>query len=489
MPRVEELELPTLDYLDPTLRGERFHARMRELLAELRSVGGWLAAGPYGYAVLDREAVEFFLRTRAAIFPGMTIAQIFEVREGPLYEEMRRNILHINGPDHTRLRSLVNPALSPRAVERYRPVMRKLLGEIWDGMSGPAGTAGRGGGVVEGAGSAAAGPPDRAVNPAVNPAVQAVASAVSSAVSAPGATAPPRGRDGTVSCEFVRDVAKPYPSQAIAHVMGAPLQDAPRLHHWSNWIQRQFDAISMTEQKPAIEQAVSEFYEYAWGLVRARREQPGDDLISLLIAADRSGETLASGSHPQFGQQGERLSDVECVNLVLNILIGGVDTTQSQLAHAVRLLAEHPDQWQLLGERPELAAQAVEEALRFEPITPFTARILVEEVTFRDVTFPAGTIVMVCAFTGNRDLPGEGDGAGTDPDEFNIAAERDRARVLTFGAGVHFCVGANLARVELQEALAFLAPRMPGLELAGEPVFEGITGIYGLAELPLRFAA
>jgi cytochrome P450 len=460
MPRVEELELPTLDYTDPTLRGERFHATMRELRA-----GGWLAAGPYGYAVLDREAVEFFLRTRAAIFPGMTIAQIFDVREGPLYEEMRRNILHINGPDHTRLRSLVNPALSPRAVERYRPVMRELLTGIWDGMSGPAGTAGRGGGVVVDAGSAAPGP----ASPTGDPAVQAVASAVAAA---PGGT-PTRGQDGT-SCEFVREVAKPYPSQAIAHVMGAPLEDAPRLHHWSNWIQRQFDAISMTEQKPAIEQAVAEFYEYAWGLVRARREQPGDDLISLLVAAE---------------EEGERLSDVECVNLVLNVLIGGVDTTQSQLAHAVRLLAEHPEQWQLLGERPELAAQAVEEALRYEPITPFTARILTEEVTFREVTFPAGTIVMVCAFTGNRDLPDDGSGGGADPDEFNIAAERDRARVLTFGAGVHFCVGANLARVELQEALAFLAPRMPGLELAGEPVFEGITGIYGLAELPLRFAA
>jgi cytochrome P450 len=421
MPRVEELELPTIDYTDPTLRGERFHAAMRELRAQ-----GWLAAGPYGYAVLDRESAEHFLRTRSAVFPGMTIAEIFEVREGPLYEEMRRNILHINGPDHTRLRSLVNPSLSPRAVERYRPVMRELIAGLFE-----------------------------QVDPA--------------------------------RCEFVQDIAKPYPSQAIAHVMGVPLEDAPRLHHWSNWIQRQFDAISMMERRDLIEQAVAEFYEYAWALLRARRESPGDDLISLLIAAE---------------EEGERLSDVECVNLVLNVLIGGVDTTQSQLAHAIRLLAEHPDQWALLGERPELAPEAVEEALRFEPITPFTARIVVEELTFRDVTFPVGAIVMVCAFTGNRDLPGAGadeagggsgptppggDLAGGDPNKFDITVDRGRARALTFGAGVHYCVGANLARVELEEALAFLAPRMPGLQLAGEPVFEGITGIYGLAELPLRF--
>ena len=79
------------------------------------------------------------------------------------------------------------------------------------------------------------------------------------------------------------------------------------------------------------------------------------------------------------------------MNLVLNVLIGGVDTTQSQLAHAVRLLAEHPDQWAALVADPSLAGAAVEEALRYEPITPFTARITVEEVTYRDVTFPKDT--------------------------------------------------------------------------------------------------
>ena len=107
------------------MRGERFHAAM----ARLRSAG-WLAQGPFGYMTLDRESGEFFLRTRSAIFPGMKIAEIFGVSEGPLYEQMRRNILHVNGADHSRLRSLVNPALSPRAVERYRPAMRDFLEEL-----------------------------------------------------------------------------------------------------------------------------------------------------------------------------------------------------------------------------------------------------------------------------------------------------------------------------------------------------------------------
>ena len=122
MTLVTELELPAFDYTEATLRGERFHEAMAELRAQ-----GWLAQGPFGYIVLDRESAEFFLRTRSAIFPGMKIAEIFGVTEGPLYEQMRRNILHVNGPDHTRLRSLVNPALSPRAVERYRPPMRGFL--------------------------------------------------------------------------------------------------------------------------------------------------------------------------------------------------------------------------------------------------------------------------------------------------------------------------------------------------------------------------
>jgi cytochrome P450 len=412
MALVGELELESFDYTDPDLKGERFHTAMRELATQ-----GWLAQGPYGYVVLDREAGEFFLRTRSAIFPGMKIAELFDVKDGALWEEMKANILHVNGADHTRLRALVNPALTPRAVERWRPAMREFLSGLFAQVA----------------------------------------------------------QDGR--CEFVEAFAKPYPSQTIAAVMGAPLADAPRLHHWSNWIQRQFDAASMMNEREGIEIAVQEFYEYARALIATRRENrahPPDDLISTLLAAEH---------------EGDRLSEEECVNLVLNVLIGGVDTTQSQLAHAVRLLAEHPEQWAALVADPSLAGAAVEESLRFEPITPFTARITVEDVEYRDIVFPKDTVVMVCAFTGNRDLP-DGETGGADTDAFDITAERPRARVLTFGAGVHYCLGANLARLELEEALRFLAERMPRLELdggAGGIKYESILGIYGLSELPIRF--
>jgi cytochrome P450 len=401
VPLAAELELPTFDHTDASLRG----ARYRQAMADIRGHDGWLAASPFGFIVLDREAGEFFLRHRGAVFPGLTIAELFGISDGPLREEIVKNIININGEDHRRLRNLVNPALSPRAVDRYRPAMRRFAAQLLDAVPG----------------------------------------------------------DGRV--EFIADFAKPYPSLVIAEVMGAPLEDAPRLHGWSNLIQRQFDPTSLMAERGEIELAVSEFYAYEDELIAARRATPGDDLISVLISA---------------GQDGDRLSDDELRNLVLNVLVGGVDTSQSQLAHAVRLLAEHPDQWLLLRDDPRgLAAAAVEEALRFEPITPFTARILVEEIEYRGVTFPAGSIVLVSAWHAHR---AEGSGAG----EFDLTAERPRERLLTFGAGIHYCVGANLARAEMQEALAFLAEHVSALVLDGEPEFGTPSGIYGLEKLPLK---
>ncbi|MFL5817258.1 MAG: cytochrome P450 [Conexibacter sp.] len=404
---VGELDLPAFDYTDADLHGPRFHDTMRELRAQ-----GWLASTPLGYVVLEREAAGFFLRSRCAEFPGMKIAEIFGIDDGPLYEEMQRNILHINGADHARLRGLVNPSFTPRAAERWRPAMRAFMEELLD-----------------------------------------------------AALAQP---DGVGTVDFVSAVAKPYPSLVIATVLGAPLADAPRLQEWSNWVQRQFDAPTLMAERPRIERNVVELYDYLDELLAARRGDPGDDLISQLLAAR--------------AEDGDRLSDVELVNLVLDVLIGGIDTTQSQLAHALRLLAEHPAQWALLREDPAAhAPAAVEEALRYEPITPFTARILTDDVEYRDVLLPRDTVLLICAHTANRDMP--------DGDAFDIRVARDSGRPLTFGAGIHYCLGANLARAELQEGLRLIAERVETLTLDGAPVYEGVQGVYGLRELPLQLIA
>jgi cytochrome P450 len=166
---------------------------------------------------------------------------------------------------------------------------------------------------------------------------------------------------------------------------------------------------------------------------------------------------------------------------VRDVLNGGIDTTQSQLAHGVKMFAEHPDQWKALAEDPSLAPRAAEEVLRFEPVAPFATRILLEDVDYGGVAFPAGSLIAASAFNANREVE------GPDPEGFDIHADRGSGKSLSFGAGPHFCLGANLARAELQEGLAFLAPRLRDLGLDGEPVYGTITGLYGLESLPVRF--
>ena len=397
---VTELDLPEIDYNAPDFGPGTYH----EQLAKARE-RGWLAHSPLAYVVLDGESGDFFLRARQTAFPGRQIAEIFGITGGPLFEHIDANILNLTGDKHRRLRALVGQAFTPRAADRLRPVMRGFLRRIWDDADA----------------------------------------------------------DNSKRLEFVATVAKPYPSRTIAAVLGAPVDDAPKLHHWSNMVQRQFDIQALATQIPDIERAAVEAHEYVTNLLDDRKDNPGEDLITTLIQAE---------------EHGDRLSHDECVNLVLNVLAGGVDTTQSQLAHALRLFAGHPAQWALLAENPAtLAPAAVQEVLRVEPIAPFTARVVLEDTEHRGVLFPAGTIVAVCAERANREHDGE---------TFDITAARD-PKLFTFGAGPHFCLGVNLARAELEEALRFLAPRMPGLTLDGEPVLGGVEGIYGVETLPLRW--
>jgi cytochrome P450 len=393
---VSDLDLPVFDYTAPDFSADRYHQQLAET-----SQQGWLAKSPLAYIVLDHDSGEFFLRSRATAFPGRQIAEFFGVTGGPLADHIDANILNLTGEQHRRLRALVGPAFTPRQADRWRPVMRGFLQDLWS-------------------------------------------------------QATPNS-----SCDFVAAVARPFPSLTIATVLGAPHQDAERLQEWSSWVQRQFDIRALGTNRDDIERAVVEVQDYVTALLEDRRAAPADDLISDLLAAR---------------DQGDRLSAAECVQLVANLLAGGIDTTTAQLAHAIRLFAGHPAQWALLAADPALVPRAVDEVLRFEPVTPFTARICLEQVEHRDVIFPAGTIVAVCAERANRE--------GAAGEEFDITATRD-SRLLTFGAGTHYCLGSNLARAELEEALAFLAPRTPNLALDGPAQLGGVEGIYGIDKLPI----
>jgi cytochrome P450 len=392
---VSDLDLPAFDYTAPDFSADRYHQQLAETARQ-----GWLAKSPLAYIVLDHDSGEFFLRSRATAFPGRQIAEFFGVTSGPLADHIDANILNLTGERHRRLRALVGPAFTPRKADRWRPVMRDFLEQLWAGVAAHHG------------------------------------------------------------CDFVAAVARPYPALTIASVLGAPRQDAARLQEWSSWVQRQFDIRALSTSRDDIERAVTEVQDYVAALLESRRAAPAEDLISELLAAR---------------DDTDRLSAAECLQLVVNLLAGGIDTTSAQLAHAIRLFAAHPDQWALLAHDPGLAARAVDEVLRFEPVTPFTARVCLEQVEHRGVIFPPGTIVAVCAERANRVGSGE---------EFDITTARD-ARLLTFGAGTHYCLGANLARAELEEALAFLAPRTPGLALDGPPQLGGVEGVYGIDKLPI----
>jgi cytochrome P450 len=392
---VSELDLPVVDCGAPGFSADTYHDQLAALCARNQ----WLARSQHAYLVLDHDAAEFFLRSRATAFPGREIAAYYGVG-GPLAAHIDSNVLNLHGERHRRLRALAGHAFGPRAADRWRPVMRRFLTQLW-------------------------------------------------------------ARIGAYGeCDFVPAIARPYPSLTIATMLGAPHRDVGRLHEWSSWVQRQFDIRALEANLPEIERAVKEAEAYVTALIADRQAHPGGDLISSLSGAGLTG--------------------TECVSLVVNLLAGGIDTTAGQLAHAIRLFAGHPAQWELLAERPVLAAAATEEVLRFEPVAPFTARICRSGLSYRDVFFPAGTILAVCAERANRQVAGG--------ERFDITAPRE-ARQLTFGAGAHHCLGVNLARAQLEEALAFLSPRMGSLRLNGPPAFGGVEGIYSMDKLLITWSS
>jgi cytochrome P450 len=268
------------------------------------------------------------------------------------------------------------------------------------------------------------------------------------------------------TAELVTDICEPYPIPIICELLGAPKEDAKQFSAWATDIFRIFNQ-NLMEDLPLVLQATAELDEYVRAMVERRRRDPADDLLSDLIAVEEAGD---------------RLSTDELVMLAEAVLMAGTDTTRNQLACALALLAGYPQQWAHLAGEPGLAQRAVEEAMRFLGAVRGTARFASEDIEYRGVLFPTGTLVAVSLAGANRDPS-----VFEAPDTFDIAAERNTQQ-LTFGSGIHHCLGAALARAELQEALPILARRMPGLRVEGQVEWKPATfGIWGPARLPARW--
>jgi cytochrome P450 len=271
----------------------------------------------------------------------------------------------------------------------------------------------------------------------------------------------PRG-----ACEFVADVCDPYPIPIICELLGAPREDWERFSRWATDIFRIFNQ-NLAEDLPAIELASSELDAYVRVLVERRRAEPSDDLLSALIAAEEAGD---------------RLTTDELVMLAEAVLMAGTDTTRNQLAICVALLGAYPEQWARFVADPALAPRVVDETMRYLGAVQGTLRVASEDIEYRDVVFPKGTLVFASLAAANRDPE-----VYAEPMAFDITRE-SAAPHMTFGSGIHYCLGAHLARAELQEALVVLARRLPNLALDGPVEWKPDTfGIWGPARLPVRW--
>jgi cytochrome P450 len=216
---------------------------------------------------------------------------------------------------------------------------------------------------------------------------------------------------------------------------------------WTSTLGLAFGAIADPSTRARVEDALAHLDAFVRSLIDERAARPGDDLLSALIE-------VREGS--------DRLDADELVTLVENLLFAGHDTTRGALAAMVTLLARHPDQYRAVTRDPQLIRGAVEEALRYEPISFGTARFAAQETAVAGVTIPAGTAVGLCLVSAARDAR-----RYTDPQSFDV--RRDEGLTPAFGAGIHYCVGAALARAEMEEALAALVEHASELTLTREP--------------------
>ena len=266
--------------------------------------------------------------------------------------------------------------------------------------------------------------------------------------------------------DLIETLAQPLPVAVISELLGIEAADRPRLVSWSAALARSLDPefLMLEGERDRQRVARDEFVAYLRGLLPGRRRAPGDDLISALIqASDESGA----------------LTEDEVVSMCMLLLIAGHETTRSLIGAGVLALLSHPAELAALRTAPELIEQAVEEMLRFDPPVQMLTRFALRDAVVSEVAIPAGSFALMLVGAANRD-----EAVCPDPDSFRVT--RRPARQLAFGHGIHFCLGAPLARLEAAVALRLLLPELPGLRVAAEPEWRPNTVLRGLEHLILE---
>ncbi|OBI08481.1 cytochrome P450 [Mycobacterium scrofulaceum] len=321
-------------------------------------------------------------------------------RQGP------PGFLFLDPPDHTRLRRLVSKAFAPKVVSALEPDIRSLV----DGLLGRVAEQGR--------------------------------------------------------FDVVADFAYPLPVAVICRLLGVPLDDEPQFSSASALLAQALDPFStITGVPPTLanerQQAAAWLRAYFHGLIERRRSQPGDDLLSGLIAVEESGD---------------QLTEDELVATCNLLLIAGHETTVNLIGNAVLAMLRHPGEWTALGADASRASAIVEETLRYDPPVQLVGRIALADMTIGEVEVPAGDVMMLLLAAAHRD-PAEFDR----PDTFD--PRRAALRHLGFGRGAHYCLGAPLARLEAAAALSAIAARFPDARLDGEPEYKANVTLRGLSRL------
>lgn len=328
---------------------------------------------------------------------------------GDRFEEMMqrgsRAMLNLDPPDHTRLRRLVTKAFTPRVIEQLRPRIQELVDDALD-----------------------------------------------------------RAQDKG-ELELIGDLAFPLPFAVISEMLGMPEGDRDQLRDWSGTVVRSLEPLADPDLIRAIADAGENIRAFTQEAIAWKRQNPADDLLSALIAAEEGGDVL---------------TDEELIDQVILLYIAGHETTVNLIGNGMLALLRNRAQLERLQADPSLEANAIEELLRYDPPVQMTRRITLRDVEVGGKQIPAGTFVACVIASANRDPRQWGDTADV-VDVGRSGAEKH----LAFGGGVHHCLGAALARLEGRVAIGTVVRRFPAVEISGEPVWNGRMNLRGLDRLPL----